>query len=283
VLAQFDIVDVGRLADLEHRQQFVPGAPQTSHAGIGLGPDDKVQQIHAQLTANRQRRLDSSPVDEGREHAAVDDMALCRVHPFPNEYPKIRIAHLATGHRKFRMVAAGDVAPDFYIVWHVGEREADGCPFEQPLVHIRILGIAADQPVVTENPQISQPSDDGRLRIGFEICGFKCLVLVLQQDLIDLRQAEAGKLDRSAEVDEFGELHLQGFEIPFGLLRQAIEGEPQQADLLLIEIIDDDAGQAVEAKTARRLENEATVDDLVITGNENGRRDSKSLDASSSR
>lgn len=124
--------------------------------------------------------------------------------------------------------------------------------FEQPLVHIRI---------------------------GFEICGFRSLFLVLQQDLVDLRQVEAGKLDRRSQVDEFGELQLQGPEVPFGLLRQAIESEPQQADLLLIEMIDDDARQAVEAKTTRRLENEATVDDLVITGNENGRRDSKSLDA----
>ena len=43
--AQFDIVDVAGSAVFEHEDQFVLGAVEATHAGIGLGPDAEVLEL----------------------------------------------------------------------------------------------------------------------------------------------------------------------------------------------------------------------------------------------
>jgi hypothetical protein len=40
---EFDVVDVGRVAFLERRQKFMLRAIEAAHAGVGLGPEIKVE------------------------------------------------------------------------------------------------------------------------------------------------------------------------------------------------------------------------------------------------
>ena len=70
-VAQFDIVDVRGGAVLEQRQEFVLGAVEAAHAGVGLRPDDEIQGDEAEFRGGGVDSRRSAPVDEGAADAAV--------------------------------------------------------------------------------------------------------------------------------------------------------------------------------------------------------------------
>jgi hypothetical protein len=66
-----DVVDVQRSALLEQREEFVLGAVEAAHAGVGLCPNNEIQGNWAEFRGSRVNDRPSAPVYEGAADAAV--------------------------------------------------------------------------------------------------------------------------------------------------------------------------------------------------------------------
>ena len=85
-----------------------------------------------------------------------------------------------------------------------------------------------------------------------------------KNDMIDFGRREPGDLDRRVQQDQLFKLNLQRVEIPLSFFREAVDGKPQHALFVRVQVLDAHARDSIEAQLLRRLEAGFAVDDLVV-------------------
>src|SRR6266542_6971001 len=98
----------------------------------------------------------------------------------------------------------------------------------------------------TELEEVAGAGDRDRAFIRPERPLLDRLRLIRDDDLIDLVQREARDLDRRFFNDQLLEFNPQLVEIPIAFFRQPVDGEAQDALLLLVQMADLNAGNAIE-------------------------------------
>ena len=99
---------------------------------------------------------------------------------------------------------------------------------------------------------------------------FNRVLFIVENDLIDLAQGEAGDLDRRVGEDQLLEFDFEFGEIPLAFLAQAIDRQPQGPLLRLRQMIHADAGQGGKTQQLRPLDPDFTVEDHVVLADEDG-------------
>jgi hypothetical protein len=66
VLAELEVVDMGRIAILKHEDQFMLGAVKTTLAGIRLYPDDQILEFTVDGFARGRHLAEVVPVHENK-------------------------------------------------------------------------------------------------------------------------------------------------------------------------------------------------------------------------
>ena len=87
-------------------------------------------------------------------------------------------------------------------------------------------------------------------------------------DLVDLVDREARDLDGRLFEDQFLEFDLELVEIPFAFFCEPVDGEPQHTLLLLVQMADLNAGDAIEPVMLGRFEARLTVEHDVLLADE---------------
>ena len=119
-----------------------------------------------------------------------------------------------------------------------------------------------------ERKNIARAGDGDSIRLGRERTLLNGVVRFAEDDLVDLVQGEAGDLDRSVGQDQLLELNLQLVKVPLALLPKPIDGEAQDALLLLAQIFDPDTRRTAKAEKPRRLDPYGAVEDKIVLANQ---------------
>ena len=229
--AEAEGVGVGRGADLVDKDQFMLRPVEASHAAIGLFPDDEVLQLRIDLPSGGLEFAHVAPVHADEMDGAIRADLRHRAERGFEKAGERDLVHLARGHGELAVpdgAGAADMTVDLHIVRRVGEHAAGPFVAHQRRIGRRLPGVAADQPMAPELPDIAALGDS---RAGFglrnvirRIC--PGAVTVIEQE-VELRRFESGDLQIEIEV-EFGqrlELDRQDLAIPAGQLGQPVVGD----------------------------------------------------------
>ena len=133
-------------------------------------------------------------------------------------------------------VARGDgvVAPrlDLHVVRRVGVDQLDRGAGQEPIHVLRLAAVAAEQPVVTQDPQVARLRDRLVGRLG-HLVGIGQSVLharIEQLGQVVLREAEQFQVDVHAL--EFAKLDRQQLVVPLRQFGRLVVGDPVGLDLL---------------------------------------------------
>jgi len=143
------------------------------------------------------------PVHRPIGQRPVDAVFGGKAERLDQEGGELRFGHLAGGHGELAMSnrpQAADVAFDLQIVWRIGEHDVGRLAGHQNPVGFRIQGVAAEDAVGTQQPQVTSPRDGGSGERGL-VGGVETLfglVEVLDAE-VDFRDVESG--DRQIEVE----------------------------------------------------------------------------------
>ena len=77
---------------------------------------------------------------------------------------------------------------------------------------------------------------------------------VVENDVVDLVEREAGDLDRRIGEDQLLELDLELVQVPLALLAKAIDGEAENALFDLAQVLDAHAWDAAKAELPSRFD-----------------------------
>ena len=102
--------------------------------------------------------------------------------------------------------------------------------------------------------------------------------LLIHGDLVDLDLGKTRDLQRHAFEDKVVQLELQLAEIPSALLAKAVNREPEKAPLGRGQMACQDAGQALEARLAGRLDPRPAVEHAAVLIDQNRRAKTKRRD-----
>ena len=138
------------------------------------------------------------------------------------------LAHLAGGHRELAVLGLAepaDVAIDRHVVGRIGEDRVDPGALEQGGVDAGVLGIAADQPMPLQLPDVARPRDgDGRrlddLVLG-RIQGIGRGLAGFVDDDVDLADREAGQIEVVLGLDQALQLDREELLVPAGVRARA--------------------------------------------------------------
>jgi hypothetical protein len=129
-----------------------------------------------------------------------------------------------------------------------------------------------------ERKNIARAGDGDSIRLGCERPLLDGVVRFAKDDLVDLIESEAGDFDRSVGQDQLLELNLQLIKVPLALLPKAVDGEAQDALLLLAQIFDPDTRRTAKAEKPRRLDPYGAVEDKVVLANQDRRAEAERAD-----
>lgn len=74
--------------------------------------------------------------------------------------------------------------------------------------------------------------------VGLEQPRFQSLRGVAKNDVIRFGRREPGDLDRRVEQDQLFKFNLQRIKIPLAFLREAVDGKPQHALFVRVQVLD---------------------------------------------
>jgi hypothetical protein len=121
---------------------------------------------------------------------------------------------------------AADMSVDGHVVRRVRENKFSFLAFEQYVEGGRVEGIATEQPVVAQGPQIAQPADSaahkGLVAFVFATRTFAVGLSGNVQDYIDLPHLKATELDFKVQVDQPLKLDGKKLTVPARLLCKLI-------------------------------------------------------------
>lgn len=159
-------------------------------------------------------------------------------NPCSVEREKLGVAHLTRGHREFAMSSARHIASDPHIVGLVGQDETAGrIAFQQSIQNRGVGCIAANDTMRAEAKYVAYPSDCS-YGVGLEQPRFQSLRGVAKNDVIRFGRREPGDLDRRVEQDQLFKFNLQRIKIPLAFLREAVDGKPQHALFVRVQVLD---------------------------------------------
>lgn len=153
-------------------------------------------------------------------------------------------AHFARGHGEFTVLDAAKtrhVPADRYIIWRIGEHHRGLLGAEQGGIGFRAGGVATDQAVRTDAPDVARTVNcraSGRFRHGIG----RILAITIQRQFadqhVDLRRIEAGDRDIEVKVEfrEILELKPQQFTVPASVFGQPVVGDDIGADVGLAHV-----------------------------------------------
>src|ERR1700676_2758115 len=159
--------------------------------------------------------------------------------------------------------------PNPHIVGRIEESRIDTrLVADDPLQKSSIATIAPSHPGISENPDIA------RLRLWCRRNGRDDLVVRIvdrRENHIDLAGREAGQsgVDIDIERREFAQFQLQDFQIPAGIERDLIIGDPERSLLGLRYSGQDDSRDLSKSHRARGLKPAMTRDDMAFGISEN--------------
>ena len=84
-----------------------------------------------------------------------------------------------------------------------------------------------------------------------------------KNDMIDFGRREPSDLYRRVQQDQFFKLNLQRVEIPLSFFGEAVDGKPQHALFVRVQMLDAHAWDSIEAQLLRRLVARFAVNELV--------------------
>ena len=203
-------------------------------------------------------------------------------HPVAIEGRVSVAAQLAIRHRKLTMVGvASDVAEVRNIVRRVGQNESgDFALPHQTVVDAGVAGVALDQTMVAEKPDVAGPGRrDARRRgrrVRFPLVRRR---VVREHDAVDFPHFEAGHDEVLTEQGQLFELEAKRFDIPGPGLAGAIERDIELAQLDGVEMIDDDAGDFRNPPLLGGLPDPVPLDDDAVGGDQDRPTDPEAVDA----
>ena len=191
------------------------------------------------------------------EHGAEEASKAFLIH-FSRRHGKLAMANLAK---------AADMAVDGHVIGRVGEDQLRLVLSQKGSIDIRIGGIAADQPVFSNLPDIANLCD-GRSGINERDVFFRnirCIRLQFTDENIDLGGLEAGKGKIEVEIDREKFLQLDGEDLPIpaGKLRKAVVGDDIGADLFLRQIRKAEGRHGLHPEEPRCLDPAVSGDDTA--------------------
>ena len=132
------------------------------------------------------------------------------------------------------------MAADRHIIGRIGEHHLRLLLAEQRRINVGLCGIATDEAMPADRPDIASPRDRRPRRDRRHlICGIGLAVLFAERQLadehVDLRQLEAGdgEIEVDVEVGEILELDREQVPIPAGILGELVVGDHISADIRL--------------------------------------------------
>ena len=119
-----------------------------------------------------------------------------------------------------------------------------------------------------EPVKIAEPGHGFRAGLGRGRGAFDAVLRIERENLIDLVGRETADFNRRVDENELVELQPQRLEVPFALLRQPVDRQPEKPPFAVVEMTDPDAGQAIEAEKPYTLDDGLAVDNFVIRTNQ---------------
>ena len=167
-----------------------------------------------------------------------------------------------------------------HVIGRIGEAHIGELPIQHPLDIGQHRGIAAEQPVITQHPQIA--------RLGDRLLRQRRCLIVIGQALLPARQqpfqlarAEADQAEVEAEVREIRQLEPQQRLIPAGVQRQLVVGQHVSPLLRLAHMRELDHRHLLQPELSRRQHPAMAGDDAVCAVDEHRVRPAELADAGS--
>ncbi len=284
-LAQTETVGVGGGPDLEDKDQFMFGPVEGSHAAIGLVPDAEVLEFGKSGFARLAHFAEMTPVhtDEGdgavATHAGGVGQGRCQ------KLRKLGAGHFARGHGEFAMADTakpGDVAVDGDVVGRIGEDQIGALAAHQRFEILFLAGVAADQPMSSQDPEIAGAADGprwGRRQIVERVRGLGGALALLVDHEIDFGEREAGEGEIEADIAERQQLVGEDVEIPAGVEGELVVGDDIGADFLGGEVGEAQGWHAFHPELLCGHDAAVSGDDGAVVRNEDGVGEAKASDA----
>jgi len=169
--AQFNVVSVRMGADAKHANELMLRTVERTLASIRLVPDDEVQHRAIKFAAHLNQNADVAPV-----HADEMDRAFRRelnaiTEGFRQKLPKPRRVHFAGGESKLGMSNPATPANRAHaqIIGRIAEDRRRRGPVHQAVKIVHLSSIAAQQPVLSEQPQVPLLGDRFSRQRGHDV------------------------------------------------------------------------------------------------------------------
>src|SRR5262249_37943702 len=213
--AEPKIIDVRPGPAFEDRDQFVFRTIETTLAGVGLIPDQKIFPFRIKGQCGAEQLVKVAPVYEdivdGSIAAAADGAADEAIENGPERGRR----HLAGGHRKFSMAhlaAAHRVAVDPHVVGRVTDHHLGELSLQKRFVSLAALGIATDKAMPAELPNVTKlgyrrPFRTKTPQVIGRVSRRGLLRTVYQQ--VDFPGRKAGELNVEIKFDQILEMAPQ--------------------------------------------------------------------------
>ncbi len=177
VLAQFEVIDMGRIPVPENKNKLVLGPVKRTHSGIVFAPDTELTGFAKHLFACIQHLPHMPPVHEAKYNCSLLTVR-GNIGAGPGqEVGELTRAHLPAGHRKLFVLgfsAAANMAIDLDVIRRIGQAHLRQFSLLHQLpVRRHLRRITAIQPVLVETPDVT-PSCNNRF-FG-HVFGMKVLV-----------------------------------------------------------------------------------------------------------
>ena len=162
------------------------------------------------------------------------------------------------------------------VVWRVGEDHVGQAAGQDQLDRLHAGGIAAQQPVFSQEPEVAGDGDDLLLLVRNRIVVGQPLVrLFRRQELLDLFVGKAQDIEIEVLFLQRGQLDAQHGFIPTGVQRQAVVREHQCAALGRRQMVENDHRNVGHPQFARRRQARVARDDNTVAADEDRIDESK--------
>ncbi len=132
---------------------------QVPISGVGFCPYHQIHRDQPERGCGRVRLRQAAPIHKAAEQPALHQMGENRLHPGPMEGLGLWIGDGRGGHREPSLPTHHPMFGDRGIEGQVGEDQPRHIGLHQSLHHVRIMAIAANQPMRTELEPITDPRD----------------------------------------------------------------------------------------------------------------------------
>jgi hypothetical protein len=286
VFAQLDVVHVRGRSHLEDVDELMLRAVEGAHAGVGLHPDAQVFALAVDPPASGEELGAVSPVHADEVERTIGAVGGMAGKGGLEEGCELGLAHLAARHRELGMTRpakSGDVALDAHVVGRVDEDEARPSLSQQAGIGVFEEGIAAEEAVRADGPEVTRARDDGSVRVkaGRGVGGIGPVLLLAAFDQeIDLGRLESdhGEIEVEVDLGEALQLDREEVFVPACILGESVVGDDVGPDLGLGKVFELEGGNRLEAELLRGADAAVAGDDGAVPIDQDRVREAEGLD-----